>query len=116
MDPVVEKSESVRETQDCNEIVGNDQRLAVEQNMEIHAQGDDKKLGAEDVGERIGREMGFGDYCFGRLLGSDREVQPYWRAEETGKLEWTYEDFRLGSGNARFEEIGSFTRYYASST
>jgi hypothetical protein len=108
VDPVVEKNDSVRETQDCNEIVRNDQHLAVEQNMKIHAQGDDKKLRPKDVGSGVGREMGYGDFCFRRLLGSDRPIS--YSVEETGKQEWSYEDFEVDSGNARFKEIVHFER------
>jgi hypothetical protein len=109
MDPVVEKSDNFREAQDCNDIIRNDQHLAVEQNMKIHAQGDDKKLRAKGVGSRVGREMGYGDFCFGRLLGRDRQIS-YSVEEETGRQEWSYEDFEVDSGNARFKEIGSFER------
>jgi hypothetical protein len=64
----------------------------------------------------LGEKWALEIIALGGLLGSDREVRPYWHAEETGKLEWTYEDFQLRSRNARFEEIGSFTSYYASKT
>jgi hypothetical protein len=112
MNPVVEKIESGQETQNCNNIVQNDQRPAVGQYMEIHAKGNDENVREGGLGSRVGREMGYGDFCFGRLLGTDRQT-PYPLVEKTGQLEWSYEDFQLGSGNARSKEIGHFERYYA---
>jgi hypothetical protein len=112
MDPVVEKSESGQETQECNEIVRNDKSVAVKQNMKIHALGDDQNVQAGGVGSRVGREMGYGDFCFGRLLGFDRQT-PYSLVKKTGQLEWSYEDFQVGSGNAQFKKIGHFKRYHA---
>jgi hypothetical protein len=115
MDPIVEKSESVRETQGCNEIVWNDQHPAVEQNTKIHAHGDDEKLRVEGVGSRVGRETGYGDFCFGRLLGADR-IRRVWdpkNEQNPGQEEWSDEEYLAGSENARFNEIGSFKRQVA---
>jgi hypothetical protein len=115
MDHVAEKIESVGETHDHNETVRNNQRLAVEQILKIQAHGDNEKLRAKGVGSRAGREMGYGDFCFGRLLGYHRQT-PYLLVKKTGQQEWRDDDFQVGSGNARFKEIGSFARFSPSPT
>jgi hypothetical protein len=84
---------------------------------------------------RTPRETGFGDFCFGRILKSDRMKDRDWswssamnivQGTELAKNsqfvskyafeafqagEWTKEDFAANSSNTPFVELGGFVRY-----
>ena len=110
INPIVDEGEGLGESKDVAEMIWRHQSPVTEQNMDFNSQGDDETLRAGAVCSRIGREMGYGDFCFGRLLGSDRQIQVC-EEKKLGQQEWDCEDFQAGSGNVRFKEIGSFERY-----
>lgn len=85
---------------------------------------------------RIPRETGFGDFCFGRILKSDRMKDMRWEWEELGNVlpdnylennkqfdttnryglakisfeQWTAEDFAANSHNTTCVELNGYER------